>query len=334
MRIVIAHSQLRGFGGGERTVLELLRRIGHRHEVELWAGDYLASETYAELALYPRRDLMHREWRTARTEYDAVVAHSFGARLLAFHHPRVVSYIHTLRSPYLRPGIRPALIARKRLDTHAVRRSAAVATNSAFTARGVLRTYGRAAEVVPPGVDERLFAIAERVGDYALYVGRLSPEKGLERLLAWCNPLDIDVMLVGAGEPAYERKLRRLAGRRVQFRGTLDGAALDEVYAGCRFLAFTPHEEEFGLAALEAMAAAKPVIATPEGGVPQLVRDGETGFLAVSAEHFRQASEQLLASDTLCRQLGREGRRQARAYSWDRFANRVMELCGQPQASK
>jgi glycosyltransferase involved in cell wall biosynthesis len=332
MRIVIAHSQLRGFGGGERAVLELLRRIGRRHDVELWAGGYVPSETYPELATYPRRDLTRREWRTARPESDAVVAHSFGARLLAFHHPRVVSYLHTLRSPYLRPGPRPTWIARKRLDVRAVRRAAALATNSAFASRVVRRIYGRAAEVVPPGVDERLFAMAERTGDYALYVGRLSPEKGLERLLAWSKSLDMDLVIVGTGEPAYERRLRRLAGARVRFRGALDGPALDEAYAGSRFLAFTPRDEEFGLAALEAMAAAKPVVATAEGGLPELVREGETGFLAANAEQFRAASERLLASDALCRELGREGRRQARAYSWDRFANRIIEMCEQAKA--
>jgi glycosyltransferase involved in cell wall biosynthesis len=208
-----------------------------------------------------------------------------------------------------------------------VRRSAAVATNSAFSAREARRLYGREAEVVAPGVDERLFALSERAGEYALYVGRLSPEKGLERLLAWHAPLAQDLVIVGEGEPAYERRLRRLAGPRARFRGALTGDALDEVYAGARFLAFTPHAEEFGLAALEAMGAAKPVVATPEGGLPELVHEGETGYLAANAEQFRAAAERLLASDALCRSLGREGRRQARAYSWDRFANRLEQLC-------
>jgi glycosyltransferase involved in cell wall biosynthesis len=62
------------------------------------------------------------------------------------------------------------------------------------------------------------------------------------------------------------------------------------------------------------------------------VLEGETGFLAANAEQFRAASERLLASDALCRELGREGRRQARAYSWDRFANRIIEMCEQAKA--
>lgn len=329
MRIVIAHSQLSGFGGGERTVLELLRRLSRSHEVELWAGDYHSEATYPELANYPRRDLARREWRRARPHADAVITHSFGSRLLALHSPHVVSYLHTLRSLYLRPGLRPSLLLRKRLDLRAVRRSSVVATNSAFTAGETLRIYGRNPEIVPPGVDERLFALPEKAGDYALYVGRLSPEKGLERLLSWSKPLPFDLVIVGTGEPSYERHLRRLAGPRVQFRGTLIGDALDEVYIGSRFLAFTPNAEEFGLAALEAMGAAKPVVATPEGGLPELVQDGEAGFLTADAEQFRAATEQLLASDALCRSLGREGRRQARAYSWDRFANRMLQLCEQ-----
>ncbi|MFI5274372.1 MAG: glycosyltransferase, partial [Ktedonobacterales bacterium] len=171
----------------------------------------------------------------------------------------------------LRGGARPDLVLRRWLDGAALRRAAALAANSAYTAAVAERRYGRRVEVVPPGVDEAFFALPLAAGDYALYVGRLAPEKDIERLLAWTAGLPFDLVLVGAGEAAYVRRLRALAGPRVRFAGALTGGPLLAAYAGARFLAFAPHAEEFGLAPLEALAAGKPVLAVPEGGLTELV---------------------------------------------------------------
>lgn len=327
MRLVIAHARLNTFGGGERATLELLRRLSSRHEVVLWAGRYQPEATYPELAGYPRRDLSPAEWLLATPEADAVVSQTFGSHLLALRHPHTICYVHTLRSVYLRGGRRPDLTARRALDAVAVRRACAVLANSEFTAGLATRRYQRLVEVLPPGVDESFFALPVSVGRYALYVGRLAPEKGLERLLQWSGEVEVELELVGNGDEAYVRHLRDLAGPRVRFCGALTGEALAEAYAGCRFLAFLPHEEEFGLATLEAMAAAKPVIAIREGALPELVRDGETGMLASDREQFVSAVQTLLADNARCMRLGVRGREVARAYTWDRFARRIEELC-------
>ncbi|MGZ3639612.1 MAG: glycosyltransferase [Ktedonobacterales bacterium] len=327
MRIVVAHARLNTFGGGERATLELLRRLSRRHEVVLWAGRDQPEATYPELAAFPRKDLSPVEWLLARPDADAVVSQTFGSHLLALRHPHTICYVHTLRSVYLRGGYRPDLVGRRVLDSVAVRRASAVLANSAFTAGQATRRYRRSVEVLPPGVDESFFAMPVSVGTYALYVGRLAPEKGLERLLRWAGDLPIDLELVGDGDAAYVRHLREIAGPQVRFRGALTGEALAEAYAGCRFLAFLPHEEEFGLAVLEAMAAAKPVIAIREGALPELVRDGETGMLVSDGEQFGSAARALLADDGRCLRLGVRGREVAHAYTWDRFAGRIEELC-------
>lgn len=327
MRIVIAHARLNTFGGGERATLELLRRLSSIHDVVLWAGRYQPQATYPELADYPRRDITTAEWFLTTPEADAVVSQTFGSHLLALRHPHTICYVHTLRSVYLRGGYRPDLVARRMLDALAVWRASAALANSDFTAARATRRYRRQVEVLPPGVDDSYFTLPVSVGSYALYVGRLAPEKGLDRLVRWSGDLPIDLELVGDGDPAYVSHLRDLAGPRVHFRGPLTGAALAEAYASSRFLAFLPHEEEFGLAALEAMAAAKPVLAIREGALPELVRDGETGLLISGREQFTSAAHALLADDALCLRLGERGRDVAHTYTWDRFARRIEELC-------
>jgi glycosyltransferase involved in cell wall biosynthesis len=104
------------------------------------------------------------------------------------------------------------------------------------------------------------------------------------------------------------------------------------MYAGARFFAFTPYAEEFGLAALDAMAAAKPVIAVREGALPELVEDGVTGFLVRDAAEYQRAAQRLAADDALCLRMGRAARERARAYTWERYARRIEALCEQVSA--
>lgn len=327
MRIVVAHSHLSTLGGGERVTLELLRRLGRRHDVVLWAGRYRSQATYSGLADFPRRDLAAWEWLLAVPDADAVITHTFGANLLAWRHPTTLWYIHTLRSVYLRRANRPDLVARRVLERAALRHVAGVATNSHYTAGRFAARYGRAAEVVPCGVDERLLDLPQSPGAYALYVGRLAPEKGIERLLTWSADLPIELAVAGAGDPDYVAGLRRLAGPRTRWLGPLREAALSEAYAGCRCLVFLPREEEFGLAALEAMAAARPVIAAPEGGLPELITDGANGYLVRDRADYAAAVRRLWADDALCLRLGLAGRARARSFSWDAMASRLEALC-------
>lgn len=332
VRIVIAHSRLLGLGGGERCTLELLRNLAPRHDVALWTGRHALNDTYPELASYPRRELAPSDWVIARPDADVVIAASFGAYLLALRHPHVVCYLHTLRSRYLIGGRRADLVARRWLDQVALRRAARLVTNSQYTAGRAGRRYGRTVEVVSPGVDGALLNLPVRSGNYALYVGRLAPEKGLERLLAWSRGLPAPLRIVGDGRPDYVRHLQSLAEPTVEFTGPLTGAALRQAYAGCRYFAFTPHEEEFGMAALEAMAAAKPVVAVAEGGIPEVVIDGVTGFLVHSAAEFALVAKRLKADDALCQRMGQAGREAARPHTWERYADRIEAICAETVA--
>ncbi|MEO7002845.1 MAG: glycosyltransferase family 4 protein [Ktedonobacterales bacterium] len=334
MRIVVAHSHLNTFGGGERATLELIQRLRQRHAVTLWAGSYRPNATYAAFADLPRRDLAPLDWLIRTPQADAVVAHTFGANLLALHHPHVICYLHTLRSVYAQGGMRPDLVARRALERCALRSAPAILTNSAYTASRAGMLYGlprERIEVVPLGANETYFTISPTVGSYALSVGRLAPEKGVERLLAWSADLPLDLLIVGDGPADYVARLRRLSGPRVTFAGPLEGEALREAYADCRFFAFLPYAEEFGLVALDALAAGKPVVAAREGGLAALVEDDVSGYLVSDEAAYRTAALRLLGDDALCLRMGEAGRVQARAYSWDAYAARIEALCMAPQ---
>jgi glycosyltransferase involved in cell wall biosynthesis len=119
-------------------------------------------------------------------------------------------------------------------------------------------------------------------GDYALFVGRLSAEKGvLEIVRAWAQLPDVPLLIAGDG-PLRAEIERALAGAqaRVNLLGHLDPEAVVAYIKGARFLVFPSRwDEPFGMALIEAAACGVPAIAAHVGAVPELVADGETGLL-------------------------------------------------------
>ncbi len=151
-------------------------------------------------------------------------------------------------------------------------------------------------------------------GGYALFVGRLSQEKGAAALVraAAARP-EIPVHVVGAGpeEQLLKDLARRLGAENVVFRGWLEGEDLRREYAGSRFVVVPSlWYEVFGLTVLEAYASGKPVIASQMGGLAELVRDGETGALvsAGDADGLAALMAELWAEPGQCEAMGREAR--------------------------
>lgn len=118
-------------------------------------------------------------------------------------------------------------------------------------------------------------------GDYVLYAGRLSPEKGILTLLAATSRTGIPLRIAGTGPLEAQIRQHIAAGRLpVTLEGYCSGARLAELYRNCAFTVI-PSEwyENAPMAALESFAYGKPVVASNLGGNPELVIDGETGRL-------------------------------------------------------
>ncbi|MHC1789500.1 glycosyltransferase [Solidesulfovibrio sp.] len=123
-------------------------------------------------------------------------------------------------------------------------------------------------------------------GDYILYFGRLSSEKGLDTLLEAYQNLapDADLVLAGRGQDDYETYLKSLVRpdytRRIRFAGFVAGPALSGLVARA-LLSVTPSRwyDNAPLAVLESAVLGTPVLAAAIGGIPELVEDGITGRL-------------------------------------------------------
>lgn len=120
---------------------------------------------------------------------------------------------------------------------------------------------------------------------YGLFIGRLSPEKGVDRLLNAWSRLDKRRQLVIAGDGPEMQSLRNLAAtfglENVRFAGFVDRPAQRELWAGAAFsIVPSVWQEPFGMVVLEAWAQRRPVVGHRIGALPEIITEGVNGFLA------------------------------------------------------
>jgi glycosyltransferase involved in cell wall biosynthesis len=159
-------------------------------------------------------------------------------------------------------------------------------TNSQTT-QGRIRSYlGRDSRIVYPPVATERFRPGP-VGDYYLVLSELVSHKQIEVAVRAFNRLGKTLVIAGDG-PA-RRHLERMAGDNIRFAGRVSDAEAERLLSGCRALVVTG-PEEFGIAAVEAQAAGRPVVARAAGGLLENVLDGVTGRL------WEGGSDQLAAA--------------------------------------
>ena len=133
---------------------------------------------------------------------------------------------------------------------------------------------------IPNFVDGEQYAPDYEPGAYFVYVGRLSREKGVSTLIKAAAAAGVRLRIVGTGpqRAALEAEAETL-GAAVEFSGFLSGGALQDAIRGARALVL-PSEcyENAPMSILEGYALGKPCIGARVGGIPEIIREGETGF--------------------------------------------------------
>jgi glycosyltransferase involved in cell wall biosynthesis len=204
----------------------------------------------------------------------------------------------------------------------------------------VIRNAARLAAFAAPDPEYRnrlrgLFSADTSVSHVILAAGRLSPEKGFGVLVeAAADVLKLHptagFVLFGEGteRPKLEARVREL-GIGDRFRMPGHTADLDKFLPWAEAVVLPSFTEGLPNVALEASAAGVPVVATAVGGTPEVVGDGDTGFLVPSGRSDAIAGRliQLLADDPLRKQFGSAGRTRMRErFSFEAQAERYAEL--------
>lgn len=150
------------------------------------------------------------------------------------------------------------------------------------------------------------------------YVGRIAPEKQVERLRALRGIGGVSLAIVGDG-PSRDAVARELRGIPVTWLGRLGGEDLAAAYAAFDVFAHTGSEETFGQTVQEAHASGLPVVAPRAGGPIDLVEHGVDGLLFRPSDDraLRAAVAMLVRDGALRRRMGEAGRRAVLGRSWD-----------------
>jgi glycosyltransferase involved in cell wall biosynthesis len=254
------------------------------------------------------------------------------------HVPLVVSY-HTDLPKYLRYyglGVIERWIwplMRKRHNRATVNLCTSVAMVEQLKEHGIERLA-----LWPGGVDAERFepskrssAMRARLTDghpeapLLLFVGRLSAEKGIERLKPILQAFpEARLALVGDG-PHHKTLTSHFAGLPVHMAGFLLGDELAEAFASADVFVMPSCTETLGLVILEAMASGLPVVAARAGGIPELIEEGVSGFLFDDESEAIAALRELLPSPELRATIGRAARDAAVQHGWKTATLQLLE---------
>jgi glycosyltransferase involved in cell wall biosynthesis len=169
----------------------------------------------------------------------------------------------------------------------------------------------------PPGMRGRV-----------VFLGRVNWEKGLDRLVPAMRLVpETELVIAGNDEEEYAARLKELAREagvadRLRFTGPVDQESKWELLSGAALVVLPSYSESFGMAALEAMAVARPVVVTPEVGLAGIVRDADSGIVVDGApEKLGPAIDLLIDQPDRRKSMGDNGRRRIEEQlTWDSIA--------------
>ncbi len=307
----------------------------------------------ASMPEIPNPASLHAIRRILKTEGFAIVhAHGHRAGLYAraaacaLRDVRTVYTLHGIHYPHYRnPFRKMAFIAGERLLKPSTDSYICVCRSDLESARTLRIVAPRRTEVIYNGIDPyagadleraaRLRSLYDRGGGIVLHVGRFMPQKDHHTLIA-SVPLVLEefpravFLLAGSGRLLQREKEHAarlgIPGESLVFLG--ESGEVDNLLAACDIFVLPSLWEGFPYVILEAMRAAKPVIATDAGGGPEAISDEENGILIrpCDAPGLARAVMRLLGDPEEAETMGRLGRERLHGFSLEGMARRTLEI--------
>ena len=205
--------------------------------------------------------------------------------------------------------------------------------NSKNVQARIKKFYRRDSKVIYPPVDLPISdkrASDTKKGDYFLTVSRIVGAKGLQLAVEVANNLGFKLKVVGkpAGYGVEYNKIRKMAGKNVEFLGYVSDDELVDLYSSAKALLALAKDEEFGIAPVEAMLCGTPVVAYNGGGYRETVVQGKTGlfFDPATAGSLTLAINTFMGMEKKGEFDSKFIRRHAQKFSKDRFRREILEF--------
>lgn len=317
MRVAIVHDTLSEFGGAERVLQSLIKLFPEADIFSSYASktllnNYFPSISHSNLKLSiiqntplsSHNSLLQTYspllWKTfCFDKYDLVISNSSYAlsNLIRVKNSVHIQYINC--PPKNLFGISPPrplqrffpytkLIAN--FYKKAIHSSPYIIVNSKHMKKMIYNLFGISAKVIYPPVRIPDLKPTRHKPKYYFIVSRIDPTKKLELAIQACNYLKLPLRIVGeTNAPYYERYLRSISGKTIEFLGKKTDDEIDELYKYAIAFLFTPENEDFGIAPVEAMTHGIPVIAYYGGGVKETIKENQTGLF-----FYKHTSESLV----------------------------------------
>ena len=244
------------------------------------------------------RELNHNSW-AVRAASDCDLVHVQSAQGLAFSRFVNCPTVLTLHGPHI-----PALSEYYRYfpDAHYVCISDAQAKQESMPK---MRT-------IPHGINLDLYHLVERKQQYLSFIGRIAPLKGTHLAIEVAQRTGIQLKIAGDVQPMYreyfEQKIKpHVDGRLVEYIGLADLAVKNELLGNSMAMLFPIQwNEPFGLVMVEAMACGTPVLAMPGGSVPEVIKDGVSGYICRSVREMSKRAADLNLNPAMVRRYVEE----------------------------
>lgn len=261
--------------------------------------------------------------------------------LMAKKYPTVIT-LHGIVSVESKFSIKSKFLLRNRiyelLEKKAMKQASRLIAVSPSIHKYCLRTGINPSKVdmIPNGITINDYELGnkDQIHPSILFIGRLVKIKGVDILIKALPIIKISyphIKLYIAGTGGQYDKINSLVKKmdltqNVIFLGNVFGLEKRRLIASTDILILPSRYEAFGIVLLEAMASSKPVIASNVGGIPYIVKNGETGIL-FEVENIKELAEKtikLLGDENLRLEMGKAGKERAKMFSWDNIADRTI----------
>ena len=315
LKVALVCDWLTGIGGAERVVLELHKMFPqapiytsqYNKNPEVWYGDKWFSDADVRtlwLQHLPKSIKKFlpvlRAWSFSHldlSEYDLVISSSSAEAkaVKTGSQTKHITYCHApthyywarynqymknpgfgFLTPLARLGLRILVGPMRRWDHKAAQKPDYFLANSNFTKAQIKKYYGRESTVIYPPVDVKRFTPKDSSARSGfLAAGRQTPYKRVDLAVSACTKLDEPLAVIGNGP--QHNKLVSMAGPSVSFLTKVADEGMPRLFQSAEAFIF-PGLDDFGIVAVEALAAGTPVIAYKDGGALDYIKEGQNGL--------------------------------------------------------
>jgi glycosyltransferase involved in cell wall biosynthesis len=305
-KVAIIHDQLTQYGGAERTLEALLDIFPEADIFTGFCDPVNISQRILDRKIVSGPKLLKYlgfimpfvfEWFDLR-KYDIVISEGTAWPKGVITSPGQLHINYTYTPPrflygyntegqkreiwYLKPFLKVIDHFLRIWDYSAAQRPDYMLSISQEVAKRVKKFYGRDSQVIYPPVELASESSSQNDGleppdKYYLCISRLAAYKNVDLLIRAFNKTGFKLKIAGTGKE--ERRLRSMAGEKVEMLGFVNNEQKGRLLAGCKGFVFPADYEDFGIVVVEALSYGKPVLCHRSGGPLEIISEGETGML-------------------------------------------------------